>query len=808
MHSGWVCWAGVPSSPPFRRPALPVDSLLPDVLEALRAQGSLVLEAAPGAGKTTRVPPALLELVRGEVLVLEPRRLAARLAARRVASEMGERVGETVGYQVRFEEVAGPRTRLRFVTEGILTRRLLSDPELQGVDAVVLDEFHERHLHTDLALAMLRRLQGRRSEAGSALKLVVMSATLESGPVARFLGQDGPPCPVLRSEGRAFPLTVEYLPYSPDPLERQVRGAVDRLNREGETGHVLVFLPGLAEIRRAMRECEPTARAASLLVLPLHGDLSPEEQDRAVAPSRQRKLLLATNVAESSVTVDGVSAVIDSGLARIAGTSPWTGLPTLQVGRVSRASARQRAGRAGRTGPGRVLRLYPEEDFLRRPEQDAPEIVRSDLAELCLALRAMGIRHVGEVEWLAAPPQAAVQAAEALLDRLGATTAGKAMELARYPLPPRLARVLGEAQARGVGERGCLAAALLGSGARSEQTDLLAAMDAPLDGRAEQQLRQLRRLVRAKGAGTREGRQAQEDRQDDDALLVAVLTGFPDRVARARKGKQVQLASGVSAELSGDPPAYEFMVVLDAEDRSEHAMPVVRRTARVEPGWLLDVFPERVREDSALEWNRSGERVEGVSSLRYDELVIEESRNPRPDAAAAAALLAAKALEAGVERFVDAEALAELLERIRFAGLTAPDVEQTLRTLCLGLYSFADLRAAGANFVALLEQGVDGQRLRELAPPSLKLPSGRQTKVHYAEGKPPWVASRLQDFFGLRETPRVGPQRSPLAVQLLAPNRRAVQTTDDLAGFWERLYPQVRRELMRRYPRHLWPEKP
>ncbi len=777
---------------------MPVDLLLPDVLRILREQSCLVLEAAPGAGKTTRVPRALLGLVPGEVLVLEPRRLAARLAARRVAWEMGEPIGETVGYQVRFEEVGGPKTRLRFVTEGILTRRLLSDPELRGVDVVVLDEFHERHLDTDLALALLRRLQLRRKDTSQPLKLVVMSATLDTRSIANFLSEGDGACPVLKSEGRAFPIAIDHLPYSPEPLERQISSALKRLNREGETGHVLVFLPGLAEIRRAMRECDPAARAADMLVLPLHGDLSPEEQDRAVSPGKQRKLILATNVAESSVTVDGVTAVIDSGLARIAGTSPWTGLPTLQVGRVSRASARQRAGRAGRTAPGRVLRLYPEEDFLQRPEHDLPEIVRSELSQLCLALRAMGIGHVSEVNWLEAPPEPAVLAAEALLDRLGVSTATEAKALARFPLPPRLARMLQEAVARGVGDTGCRAAALLGSGSRAPGTDLLTAMDAPLDQRTEQQLRQLRRLVKTE----------RNSKSDDEALLMSVLAGFPDRVARLRKGIQVQLGSGVSAELSGEPPPYEFMVVLDAEDRSEQAMPIVRMTSRIEPEWLLDLFPEHLREDTTLEWNRTGERVEAVNTLRYDELVIEESRNTRPDAEATAALLAAKALEAGIERFVDAEALTNLIERIRFAGLPMPSVEAVLRELCLGLYSFAELKDAAANLLDLLEQRMDTSKLRDLAPPTLKLPSGRVTKIRYEEGKPPSIASRLQDFFGMKETPRIGPNRTPVVVELLAPNYRPVQTTNDLPGFWERLYPQVRRELMRRYPRHQWPEKP
>ena len=370
----------------FRKPPLPVDPLLPGIVDCLTRHPSLILEAPPGAGKTTRVPPSLLTAMSGEVVVLEPRRIAARLAARRVAAELGEPLGETVGYQVRFEEVVSPRTRLRFVTEGILTRRLLSDPSLKGVAAVVLDEFHERHLESDLALALLKRLQRTRPE----LRILVMSATLDAGPIAQYLGG----CLVVRSEGTRFELSVQHLPYSPEPLEARVRNALALLIRAEPAGDILVFLPGAAEIRRAERSCESVARQAGLLILPLHGSLPPEEQDRAIAPAAQRKLILATNVAESSITVEGVTAVIDSGLARFASYSPWSGLPTLQVGRVSQAAARQRAGRAGRTGPGRVLRLYTEEDYLHRPQQETPEILRGDLSQLCLAMRAMRIARV------------------------------------------------------------------------------------------------------------------------------------------------------------------------------------------------------------------------------------------------------------------------------------------------------------------------------------------------------------------------------------------------------------------------------
>jgi ATP-dependent helicase HrpB len=765
-----------------------VDTILPELFASLQHTPTLVVEAPPGAGKTTRVPPAILGLVSGDVIVLEPRRIAARLAARRVAWELNEEVGGTVGYQVRFEERIGPHTRLRFVTEGILTRRLLSDPTLKGVNAVILDEFHERHLDSDLALALLKRLQRTRPE----LRLIVMSATLDAAPIARYLGN----CPVLRSEGRLFELSILHLPYSPEPLHAQVRKAVELLNTERHSGNILTFLPGIAEIRRTMRECETIARQTGLLILPLHGDLSPAEQDRAVLPSAERKLILATNVAESSVTVEGVTAVIDSGLARIATYSPWTGLPTLQVGRVSKASSTQRAGRAGRTGPGQVVRLYSEEDYLLRPEHDTPEIARADLSQLLLSIRAMKIAHLDDLDWLDAPPAGNVQSAELLLDHIGAS-GGMEQRLARLPLPPRLSRILVEALDRGIGEDGCLVAAILGLGVRSEKNDLLEAMDLPQDHRLRQHTEQLLRIARP----------PKQTRHDDDALLLSVLTGFPDRVARRRTGNQVLLSTGISAEVAGDSPPFEFMLALDAEDRQENPLPLIRMSARIEPEWLLDLFPDHVEESSTVAWNRITERVEKVSALFYDKLVIEETRGIAPETEAAD-LLAAKALELGTENFVEKGTLEYFLARLTFAGFESPDLPQALRELCLGLQGFSDLRDTAKNLIPLVEQKLNVRLLNEIAPLSIRLNNGRQAKVHYEQGRPPWISSRLQDFFGMKETPRIGPDRTPLVIHLLAPNHRAVQTTTDLAGFWERLYPQVRRELMRRYPKHAWPERP
>lgn len=771
------------------KPNLPVDATLPQIIASLNHCPNLVIEAPPGAGKTTRVPPALLGVVTGDVIVLEPRRIAARLAARRVAWEMGEEPGETVGYQVRFEEVAGPRTRLHFVTEGVLIRRLLSDPSLKGVDAVIIDEFHERHLEGDFALALLRRLQRSRPE----LRIIVMSATLDCLPVVQFLGG----CPVVRSEARLFELSIKHLPYSPQPVEVQVRNAVELLLEDKHPGDILTFLPGAAEIRRAMRECAAVARSAGLLVLPLHGSLPPEEQDRAVSPAKQRKLILATNVAESSVTVEGVTAVIDSGLARFATYSQWSGLPTLHVGRVSKASAQQRAGRAGRTGPGRVLRLYSEDDYARRPEQDMPEITRSDLSQLCLHLRAMGIADVKDIDWLDVPPEIPVQIAESLLDRLGAIGA-TAKRLARFPLSPRLSRIVVEAIERDVGEDGCVAAALLGSGVQATKNDLLAAIDSDHDYRTRQHIEQIRIAARP----------PKQRRHNDEALLISVLAGFPDRVARLRAGNQVSLSTGGSAEVSGETPRYEFMVAIDAEDRKDKPLPLIRMASRIEPEWLIDLFPDRVCEQASVVWNRVAERVDGLTGIMYDKLLIQGSADGVPDSEAAADLLAQKAIEAGIGRFVDEKVFQEFTARVEFAGLQSPDVLQALRELCWGLRSFADLKRAAAKLIPALEHKIGAQVLNDFAPVRIRLPNGRQTKVHYDRGKPPWIASSLQDFFGMSDTPRIGVERTPVVVHLLAPNRRPVQTTSDLAGFWERLYPQVRRELMRRYPKHRWPERP
>ncbi|MBN2574959.1 MAG: ATP-dependent helicase HrpB [Deltaproteobacteria bacterium] len=839
------------------RTRLPIDPLLPEIVAGLARSASLVVEAPPGAGKTTRVPPALLadRGLAGEIVVLQPRRLPARLAAARVAEEMGEPVGKTVGYTVRFEDVGGPGTRIRFMTEGILLRRLLAEPALPRVSAVLFDEFHERHLESDLALALLARLQ---RTSRPELRLVVMSATLASEPVREFLGD----CPVARSEGRAFPVDVEHQDV-PDhrPLADQVASAVRRLHQEGRNGDVLVFLPGAGEIRRATVALEPFARAKGVLLLPLHGDLPPSEQRRAVTPAAQPKVVLSTNVAETSVTIEGVVAVVDSGLARIASHSPWSGLPRLAVGKISQASAIQRAGRAGRTAPGRALRLYGRHDFASRRPFEIPEIARRDLSEAVLTLAALGVRDASRFEWFEAPGAAALEAATALLHRLGAldgqgglTAIGQSM--LRFAAHPRLARLLAEGERLGVGQEAAALAAMLsegdisdrararfgGAGERpgfGEGADLLERLDRfaqarharfdrdrlrglGVDLRAVEAAERARRQLAAALANPKAARPSTPE-QVDEALALAVLTAFPDRVMKRRGpgADQAVLAGGGAAEV-GPTPVGDLLVAVDAEERAGGRPgargPIVRLAVAVKPDWLLDLAPDGLCENTETRWNPGTQRVETTSRLCYGAVVLEESRlaaKPSPEASRllAEAALSAHAGEAALSAGSAATLQAKLeILRGAFPELDVPALDRaSLRAMaadaCEGLTSMAEFLAIPVE--ERLRRGLPRkvvELLRKETPDHIRLPGGRQVTVNYEAGKPPWVESRLQDFFGMRAGPTICGGRVVLTVHLLAPNHRAVQVTSDLSGFWRNHYPTVRRELGRRYPRHAWPE--
>ncbi len=861
-------------------PPLPIDAIVEAVVGDLEVGRSLVIEAPPGAGKTTVLPLAFLAAgfaEEGEILVLQPRRLAARMAARRAAELLGERVGERVGYQVRFDSKVGPKTRIRLITEALLTRRLRDDPQLRGVAMVVLDEFHERHLSGDLALALLRRLQrGARPE----LRIVVMSATLDGAAVAEFLG-----CARRTSAGRVFPVEVEYegAPQaSRQGLASQVLRAFHGRVLAGLDGDTLVFLPGAREIRACAAACAGLAEGAGVEVLPLYGDLSPAEQDRAVRPGERTKLVLSTNVAETSITIDGVTTVIDSGLCRLARVSPWSGIPTLQVVKIARDSAAQRAGRAGRTRAGRCIRLYSRFDHDRRPAHTAPEIARLDLAGALLDLHAAGISEVDDLEWLEAPPEAALAAAKALLRRLGAVSAvgelssvGRAM--LRYPLHARLARVMVEAVQRGVPDLAAGAAAILSErGLRADRGP--ARVDADADvlvdladletsvrqgGHAAQRLglapgacrqalrvrEQLRRIAKGEQRRGRREQAGQGEQAGDrgrprvgsrghhesvehreQQLRMALLAGFPDRVGCARgegSERTLVLADGGSARLaeSSVVRSAPWAVALVIEERRRAGMrggePQVLSAAAIDPEWLVDLFSETIEEQEELHFDSERGRVVGRSELRYGGLVIEASKLQHLPAAASK-ILADAALDAGIEQFIggaeSGQKLQSLAARTAFAATIDPaipviDAElagSILIDLCDGLSSFAELRRA--DLWAHLEARVRavGDRLDRIAPTHVSLPSGRRVAIHYSPdpSETPSIASRLQDFFGAEQGPRIADGRLALVLHLLAPNRRDVQVTTDLAGFWERHYPALRRALMRRYPRHAWPENP
>lgn len=866
-----------------------VDAALPDIL-ALLHDRDVVLEAPPGTGKTTRVPPALLAgraADRPEIVVLEPRRLAARLAAARVASELGETPGATVGHRVRFDEVGGTSTPLWYVTEGVFLRRLLADPLLERVGVVVLDEFHERSLDADLALGLLR---GLRRSLRPDLRLVVMSATLDAAPIAAFLD-----AAAVRVEARQYDVRVEYAPPARDAaLEASVAVAVGRLLAEEPDGHVLVFLPGAAEIRRALATCLPVAARYGAALLPLHGDLPLGEQARAVAPSPIRKVILATNVAETSITIDGVVGVVDSGLARVARHAPWSGLRSLAVAPISRASAAQRAGRAGRTRPGRCLRLYARLDHDARPERELPEVARADLSEALLLLAGLrddARRPDVPFAWLDAPPPSALEAARALLQRLGALDdAGRptprARSLLRWPVHPRLARVLDEAVARGRVEDGCGLAALLaerdprrsgrggfepGRGPAARAWD---PGEAPLDPRhvladllqrrlADRSGRPARRSLGEGGGGARvvlpdtydAGAVALFERArerllrlaptgrsrppaplppaDRDALLSALLlAGYPDRVGRVVPAAGTAPGAGASDVLlpgggrlrlsdAAGLPDGELVVVLDADERREGRRVTSRARALVplDAEWLQELFPERLADEAVLAWNADRERVEASSRVTYDGLLLEE-RPGCADPAAVADLLFTEASRRGAAAFCESPADLDLwLGRLAFVRRHRPELalpepgpellEAALRDACAGRRSFAELRRADlpGRLAAHLGPGVSAL-LERLAPTHVRLPGGRRLALAYPPDGEPSASSRLQDFFGLAESPLVLDGRVPLVLHLLAPNGRDVQVTTDLAGFWQRHYPALARELRRRYPRHAWPDNP
>ncbi|MBM4060211.1 MAG: ATP-dependent helicase HrpB, partial [Planctomycetes bacterium] len=788
---------------------------------------------------TTRMPPALLPRCgeRGDIVVLEPRRLAARAAASRVAQELGGEVGGLVGYQVRGDSRCGRQTRIRYVTEGVLVRQIVQDPFLDGVAAVCLDEFHERHLEGDLALAMLAEA---RATVRPDLLLVVMSATLDPAPLLRFL----PGARVLEAGGRLHPVRIVHLDRrSQDPLEVAVRGAVERALRE-TAGDVLVFLPGTGEIQRCAAALSPFVRTHGVLVLPLHGRLDLAEQDRAIRPQPQRKVVLSTNVAESSLTIAGVTAVVDSGLARELRCDRGRGVDVLQLERISLASATQRAGRAGRTAPGVCYRLWTALEERCLPARTAPEVQRVDLAGPALLVRGFAGRPPAGFGWFEAPPADALAAAEALLDGLGAVDADKGTllpfgrRLLALPLHPRLGALVLAGKELGCAVAAATAAVLLGDVeqfGRDDGADLAAAVEAFLlaeqrgfpeslcrefgswPGPARQLLATRDRVLAAVGARDPGGAA-----RDTTWLGRCLLAGFPDRVAVRAQGAEARAATMVGGRglvLPAAADGHDLVLALRLLETGRQQRSRAVLTAAIELADLEAVEARALRQVVTAELDEPNGRVVAVREQRYRDLALRAARGGDLPAGAAAARLQPLLAREPWRWLGEQKDCRRWLARAAWLRERLPD---------LGLPAFDDAAVAAAA-IGLLGDGTDLRALRDAAlqdvlaaglsqpqrralqhqaPDRIELPSGRAAVVDYTAEAGPTIRARLQEFFGLPSVAALAGGRVPVVLELLAPNHRPVQVTTDLASFWANVYPAVRRELSRRYPRHAWPENP
>ena len=843
---------------PEIRAELPVAAVLPELVDALRSHGVAVLVAPAGSGKTTMVPPALLDaglLGDGKLVMLQPRRVAARSTARWMAQQRGAAVGQEIGYSVRFERRTGPRTRIEVVTEGVLTRRLLADPFLEGVSCVVLDEFHERSLQGDLALAMLDEV---RQQVRPDLRIVVMSATLDAASVAEYLGG----APVIQSDGRAFPVQVHYRPRgSSQRLSEAVTAAViaevAKLRAAGDVGHVLAFLPGVASIQRAVTRL---AERLDRPVLPLHGRLQSAAQDAVIQPHGAPRVIVATNIAETSLTIDGVVSVVDSGKEKQARVDPVLGLSRLELRSISRASAEQRAGRAGRTRPGRCVRLWSELDHAALPAFTAPEIQRADLAPAILQVMAWG-QDASRLRWFQPPPADEVERALGLLRLLGLTDKDGLTRIGRaaagIPCHPRLARLLWDGAASGELPWAVDVAALVETGEVlatghdvrgdddvSLRLDLLRQAMAGggrprwrafgLSRSAGERFavtraalfREARAGLTNVGSGHGDGDRKPRKRRDSGPAAAAsrlFRNAFADRVAqRVRDGEHLRLASGHGAELGRDSRAkgaeLVFAVSMRAGQRGERARHVI------DIACPADVAHLATNERARVWFDEDAERVQAEQQEVLGALILRSRRIPVP-ADQGEVLLAEAARAKPTRAFTIDRETGALLDRLAFlrcrmpqrrlptfACLRAPDADaeeapDIIAAACVGQRSFAGLRKVALAPLMRGLLGHYGQELDRFAPARLELENGRSFRVRY-DSEAPVLAARIQHLFGVRALPKVAGGNVAIQVHLLAPNGRPAQITTDLASFWANSYAAVRKDLRGRYPKHAWPEKP
>jgi ATP-dependent helicase HrpB len=846
---------------------LPIYDIEEAILISVREQRRVIISAPTGSGKSTQVPQMLLDhglLGNGQVVVLQPRRLATRLLAARVAWERKTELGREVGYAIRFENVSGPETRIRFVTEGILLRQMVQDSSLAGISALIFDEFHERHLYGDITLAQALDLQ---ESTRPDLKILVMSATLDAARLEEYLE----PCRVLESLGRTFPVEIRFAA-SPSYLDKrpvweQAAAAFSDFVNSGSPGDVLVFMPGSYEISQTIQAIQHSDESRGFILLPLHGELPPTDQDAAVARYDKRKVVVATNVAETSLTIDGIRCVIDSGLARIPRYDPQRGINTLLVEKISRASADQRTGRAGRTAPGVCLRLWSQEEHGHRPQQELPEVKRLDLAEVVLTLKAAGIEDLREFRWLEPPEERGLAHAEELLIDLGALRAtgvsaqtAKITEVGRkmlaFPLHPRYGRMLLAAQQYRCVHQACLVAALtqgrdlllrnvdrdtarwredlLGEKAGSDFWILMRAWN--YAARNQFRLDACRRLgvhvVTARQVGPlfqqfldiagREGLKTSLAEVPDEALQKCILIGFSDRVARRLDSGTLRCdlvhgRRGVLARESAvhNSPLFVAAEVREIEGKDKEVNTILSLATAIEESWLRELFPEDLATHTRVLYDATSKRVYAEEQLRFRDLSIGIRRIEPPPADAAARLLideviagrlVLKEWDHSVEQWIlRLNLLSQWCPELGLPPITEEGRRHLMEQVCHGAFGYKDIKDKPVKPVvrSWLSPAQD-ELLQKHAPERLVLTNGKTPKVLYELGAPPYIAMRIQELYDVTATPKIAMGRVPVVMHILAPNMRPVQITQDLAGFWREHYPRIKQELQRKYPKHQW----
>jgi ATP-dependent helicase HrpB len=840
---------------------LPIYEIENEIISRLKKDRRLILSAPTGSGKSTQVPQMLLRhdfLRDGQVVILQPRRLAARLLAARVASELGVKLGDEVGYQIRFENVTSPKTKIRFVTEGVLLRQMIDDPKLRGISVLIFDEFHERHLYGDITLARALDLQ---EQFRPDLNLVIMSATLNAGELEKYLS----PCATLSSAGRTFPVEIEYLPHrvgtNGPPVWEIAAEEFSRFVNSGGEGDVLVFMPGGFEISQTLDAIRHSPESKNFILLPLHGELEPRAQDAAVARYEKRKVVVATNVAETSITIDGVRLVIDSGLARIARYDSNRGINTLLIEKISQANADQRTGRAGRTAPGKCVRLWSRAEHDERAPHEMPEIRRLDLSEVVLTLKAAGVNDLRAFRWLEKPDEISLTHAEELLEDLGAIGHDqKISEIGRrmlaFPLHPRYARMLLAAQEFGCVYQAALVAALtqgrdlllrnVGKEISSAREDLLgekASSDFWILMRAwnfaaNNQFRTdaCRSLgihaVTAKQVGPlleqflriaeKEKLDTQPREIKDEALQKCILIGFSDRVARRMdqgtlRCELVHNRRGVLARESKvqHSPLFVVAEIREIGGRDNEVNTILSLATAIETEWLRELFPDDVKSDLHVQFDAQQKRVLAAELLKFRGLALAAKRIDPPPADAAAKILAAEILAGRLPLPNWDHSVEQWLARLNFLCVNCPELElpkisdddkkSIIEQLCHGASSYKEIKEREVKPIVMswLSQS-QRELLDKHAPERLKLSNDRTPKVNYENGKSPFISLRIQELYDVNQTPKIALGKISVTVHILTPGMKPIQVTQDLANFWREHYPKIKSELARKYPKHFW----